>query len=370
MPATKRGPVHPSIFLFTLLFTYLWTFCEGNDFLGCGGYVRSDVDINYAQVGVKLYTKQGNLKYETECAPNNGYYFMPIYDKGQYIIKVSPPSGWSFDPEEVPVKIDGETDACSQGKDINFHFKGFAVIGKVVSLGSTSGPKGVTVSLYRGDALIQTTQTAAEGSYVFTPLSSGKYTVVASHPTWPLIKNKVTVEVADENGDAGSSIVVGGYSVSGSVITDGQPTSGVNVILHAKDSLPAKPACTPGDPSGYENTLGQTTVCYMVSDAAGSFTFGLVPPGVYTLAPYFHSPTTKYEVTPSRLEVVVGHEDLVLQQPFKVEGFSMSGRVTKSAGGEVITGAKVLLDKARTTLTDQDGLYYFENISPGSTRLR
>lgn len=44
---------------------------------------------------------------------------------------MSPPSGWSFDPEEVSVKIDGETDACSQGKDINFHFKGFAVIGKV-----------------------------------------------------------------------------------------------------------------------------------------------------------------------------------------------------------------------------------------------
>lgn len=45
--------------------------------------------------------------------------------------EVSPPSGWSFDPEEVSVKVDGETDACSLGKDINFHFKGFAVIGKV-----------------------------------------------------------------------------------------------------------------------------------------------------------------------------------------------------------------------------------------------
>lgn len=34
------------------------------------------------------FTKQGNLKYETECAPNNGYYFIPLYDKGNYIIKV------------------------------------------------------------------------------------------------------------------------------------------------------------------------------------------------------------------------------------------------------------------------------------------
>lgn len=64
---------------------------------------------------------------------------------------------------------------------------------QVVSVGSTSGPEGVTVSLHRGDTLIQTTQTSAEGSYVFTPLSSGKYTVMASHPTWTLIKNKVLV---------------------------------------------------------------------------------------------------------------------------------------------------------------------------------
>lgn len=338
--------------------------------MGCGGYVRSDVDINYAQVGVKLYTKQGNLKYETECAPNNGYYFMPLYDKGQYIIKVSPPSGWSFDPEEVSVKVDGETDACSLGKDINFHFKGFAVIGKVVSIGSTSGPEGVSVSLYRGDALIQSTQTSSDGSYVFTPLSSGTYTVLASHPTWSLSKDKVTVEVADENGDAGASIVVGGYSLSGSVITDGQPTSGVNFVLHAQDSLVAQPACTSGSPAGYENTVALPAVCYMVSDVSGSFSFGLVPPGTYTLAPYFHSPTTKYEVTPSKVEVTVGHNDVLLQQPFKVEGFSMSGRVTKSAGGQVVAGARVVLDRGRATVTDEDGLYYFENIQSGKHKIK
>ena len=34
-------------------------------------------------------TLQGNLKYETESAPNNGYYFIPLYDKGEYILKVN-----------------------------------------------------------------------------------------------------------------------------------------------------------------------------------------------------------------------------------------------------------------------------------------
>ena len=30
---------------------------------------------------IKLYTKQGSLKYQTDCAPINGYFMIPIYDK-------------------------------------------------------------------------------------------------------------------------------------------------------------------------------------------------------------------------------------------------------------------------------------------------
>ena len=45
---------------------------------------------------VKLYSKQGSLKYQTDCAPNSGYYMIPVYDKGDYVLRVEPPSGWTF----------------------------------------------------------------------------------------------------------------------------------------------------------------------------------------------------------------------------------------------------------------------------------
>lgn len=34
------------------------------------------------------FTKQGSLKDSTFCAPNNGYYFLPLYDKGEYYLRV------------------------------------------------------------------------------------------------------------------------------------------------------------------------------------------------------------------------------------------------------------------------------------------
>ena len=30
---------------------------------------------------MKLYGKSGALKYNTDCAPNNGYFLIPLYDK-------------------------------------------------------------------------------------------------------------------------------------------------------------------------------------------------------------------------------------------------------------------------------------------------
>lgn len=51
------------------------------DIVGCGGFVQSSVPLNFERVEVKLYTKQGALKFKTECAPNNGYFLVAVYDK-------------------------------------------------------------------------------------------------------------------------------------------------------------------------------------------------------------------------------------------------------------------------------------------------
>jgi hypothetical protein len=44
--------------------------------------------IDFSRINIRLLTKQGALKYETDCAPNNGYYFVPVYEKGEYRLQV------------------------------------------------------------------------------------------------------------------------------------------------------------------------------------------------------------------------------------------------------------------------------------------
>lgn len=75
-------------------------------------------------------TTAGNLKAETEGTADLGYYLLPVYDKGKYQIRVEGPNGWAFDPPAVDIDIDGK-DPCSNGRDINFDFRGFSIMGKV-----------------------------------------------------------------------------------------------------------------------------------------------------------------------------------------------------------------------------------------------
>ena len=83
------------------------------------------------------YTGRGVLKYTSDCAPNNGYYFIPLYDNGDYKLRIEPPNGWSFDPMEVSFDFNGKTDICSKQTDVNFVFKGFSIFGKVIWQTST-----------------------------------------------------------------------------------------------------------------------------------------------------------------------------------------------------------------------------------------
>ncbi|GLH02259.1 Nodal modulator 1 [Gryllus bimaculatus] len=346
-------------------------FCD--DILGCGGFAKSDIDIDFSQVEVKLYTKQGSLKDHTECAPNNGYYFLPVYDTGEYVLKIQPPAGWSFEPREVNVNVDGVNDVCSKQKDINFHFKGFAIVGKVASVGSNIGPKGVKVVLLpegKEDPIIHETFTAEDGSFLFTPVPPGRYIVRASHSKWQLVKSSAPVVLSKGNADIGvGSLLVAGYDVSGSVTSDDEPIKGVSFILFQSEGAPVNiKGCDKKPIPGFVSA--DTPLCHVTSDERGQFVFPVVPPGHYRVVPHYAGPQNiKFDVKPTQLPFTVGHSSLQINTQFQVKGFSVGGRVLRRAGGRGVSGATVLLDGKVQTKTREDGSYHLENMQAGSYTL-
>ncbi|KAG7199506.1 hypothetical protein KM043_014125 [Ampulex compressa] len=345
------------------------TNCLAEDILGCGGFLKSQADIDFSKVQIKLYTKAGSLKDHTECAPNNGYYFLPLYDKGEYVLKVDPPRGWSFEPTEVYLNIDGATDICSRGTDVNFTFKGFGITGRIISLGTDSGPKGVTISLYNESnkqTSVGTTLTAEGGTFYFTPIQPGKYVLVASHPTWMIKENTIEVTVQEGNTELpDGSLVVSGYDVSGRVTSEDEPVSGVSFILFGNGI--AKNCATTPVIKDFES---RKPLCHVVSDKNGKFIFPSLSPGEYKIIPHYAGGQTKFDVQPSELAFKVQHNSMILRQGFKVTGFTVSGVVRTAVNGSPLSGAKIILSHKEVAVTDSNGKYVLDNMKAGQYVLK
>ncbi|KAJ8672759.1 hypothetical protein QAD02_004019 [Eretmocerus hayati] len=334
------------------------------DILGCGGFIESHADIDFSQISVKLCTKSGVVKEQTECAPN-GYYFIPV-EKGEYVLKLEHPPGWSFEPTEVLLKIDGSSqDRCSHGKDVNFVFKGFGITGKVVTASATkslTGTKGISVSLFdqSNKTLLGSAVTSEGGTFSFTPIQPGKYIFVASHPVWVMDKHSSIVTVREGNTEVkDGELSVFGFDVSGKVTTtEGEPVGKVLFLLFG---------------SGRVKKCGTTLVegsdpkkkplCHTTSDETGRFLFPAISPGTYTLVPHYTGSKTKFDVKPSEVSFTMAHDSLILPQEFKVTGFTVSGRVLASIEKLTpIPGAKVFLSDKVIAVTDSQGNYKTDNV--------
>ncbi|KAJ8945589.1 hypothetical protein NQ314_009109 [Rhamnusium bicolor] len=304
-------------YLLVIVLNYVVTI-SADEVLGCGGFIKSHVPIDFSKVEVKLVTKQGIVKDTTTAAPNNGYYFVPLYDKGELLLELSPPPGWSFEPKQVALSVDGMSDLCSQGKDINFIFQGFGITGKVESLGSDNGgPERVTVQLeFNGD--IRTTLTDKDGNFFFTPVFPGNYTVSITHTKYSI----TFVQVAESNTELPkSSLVIQGYEVKGLVISEGDPVKDATIIAFSKNENKnvLVDGCSKESLEGVQ--FKNKILCHVASNEAGIFKFGTLPNGQYYVVPHYKGQNIYFQ--PERIEFTVNHNNLELQDSFEIIGFSI-----------------------------------------------
>lgn len=360
--------------LFIFAYLVLQAYVAAQDIVGCGGFVQSDVPIAFEKVKVKLYTKQGAFKFKTECAPNNGYFLVAVYDKGEYTLRIDPPEGWGFEPKEIDLNIDGKTDRCSKGEDINFKFSGFSLRGKIGSVGKENGPAGVTVDLLDKDSkVVGTNVTDESGGYQYQNIMPGDYVIKATHPTWVLKQDSVKVTVTNDNVETEQGILIAGYDVKGHVLSSGEPIEGVSFILFANPGLEKGSVTGCNDVpdavlSKIKETLTEKAICYVLSDKDGSFLFPTVPSGNYVLVPYYTTQNIVFDIVPSKLSFAVNHRSVVFKTSFQVYGFSVKGKVIDSKGNG-ISGVQIHATndqgEERTATSLEDGSYLLENITTG-----
>uniref|UniRef100_A0A0R3RZA1 Nodal modulator 1 n=1 Tax=Elaeophora elaphi TaxID=1147741 RepID=A0A0R3RZA1_9BILA len=324
----------------------------------CGGFVKSPgVPIDYSKIQVKLFTAEGNLKFETECNPTNGYYMIPVYNKGDYSIRLFAPDGWFFEPSTFDLKVDGKNDVCTKGEDINFVLKTFAVEG-VLRNGDDSGPADVALILIaENGTVVSEAKTVANGSYRFRA-SPGKYLVsTAGNSTECIERDKVPVSITTSPVRVSPDLKISGHLLTVSVLSKKHQVAGVSVTLYSKTSLPY---CNEGiaDNEKEGKKLNRNLACKMKTDYKGIAHFPCLPPGTYTIQPSLFTNKIRFSFSPEVKEITMGSSaEKVI---FNTLGFSSKGQVLLS--GQPVVDAVIHVNGETKGKTDASGWYILDGL--------
>lgn len=315
------------------------------------------------------------MKEKTEVS-ETGFFVLPIYDKGDYIIRVAAPAGYSFEPEEIKFNFDGVNDICSQKKDVNFYFKGFGITGKVNILNEDAGAAGVTIKLYNDkNQVFRTTTTDEMGIFTFSPIVPGSYRVHASHDNWFFSKFEHSVVVSTGNTQLpDKSLLISGFSIYGKM--NQSPGVKVGVLIYSRKNQPSHHKCIEKLPTGditqsISNEFEPQPFCFN-SDLKDtiSFMFGNIASGRYLIVPYVDKNDIELHISPDSIDVIVHSENALLTQSFDVSGFTASGQVLVSPQQRKgIKDAVIKVNGKVLATTDASGVFKLRNIKDGSYKI-
>lgn len=169
---------------------------------GVSGNVYVDVDLNgvndggdrpLANVTVELRTASGDLVATTTTGPDGSYSFGDV-PAGDYVVIETQPAGYGEGPEHPTNRVPVTVVTDEKTAPINFGERTGSLSGLVYNDTNNNGVRdanepvigGVTVILTgtdaRGEAVTRSVVTGPDGSYRFTDLPGGTYTVTETQP--------------------------------------------------------------------------------------------------------------------------------------------------------------------------------------------
>ncbi|MBY0090740.1 carboxypeptidase regulatory-like domain-containing protein [Priestia aryabhattai] len=306
------------------------------------GKVTDEKGIGLTNVLVQLFDEQGVLVRRVQT-DNNGNYFIRGFTAGTYKIVVTQPnfqnevSNFDVGPDQIAT--------------VNFALLASPgiITGTIRNIITNQLIPGAVVQLFPAQSLtpIALTITDQQGNYQFTGLQPGNYTILGSEFNFASASSGVTV-ISNQSTTTNLFLQPNPASISGVITTTvGTPIN--NASIRVLDQ-------------------NETVIGFGVTGPDGRYAVSNIPSGAFTIvisAPEFQSLLSSITLNQgdSRQDV----NFTLIPNPG-----TLTGTVT-NVSGNPLTGALITVRilgstgiVVKTTVTDQNGDYQVESLSPGS----
>jgi hypothetical protein len=215
----------------------------------------------------------------------------------------------------------------------------------------------VTVSIFQGEKLINTTETNAKGFYEFKNVDLGKYRIQASHSKLKFQVSSVSCELSFEHGQkCDQDLLVFGRAFNGRLVNSeyGLEKVKVSIVASSGDKSDVLKYC--------QNKEGAS--CVTMTDSKGQFRFEDLPLGVYTVllngdkngAVVYTS--SQSQVTHSQTSSEATDITVDASAP------SLTGQIVNT-NQNGIPNVTIYVDGEKKTTTDKSGNFAISNVSFG-----
>lgn len=253
----------------------------------------------------------------TNTDANGNYSFTLLQNSGSYNLNPSL-TGYSFSPNGIS-KVVSNANIPGQNFTATQTAATYSISGTVLGAGGTA-IAGVNMGLSGGNTSI-TIASASDGTYTFSNIANGSYTITPSRTGYTFTPTSLPVNVSGANitgQNFTGNQVISTFSISGTV-------SGVIS-------------------SGLTLNLSGGTSASVITSSTGTYTFQSLSNGTYTVTP---APVTGYSFSPSAITVTINNANASGQNFVSSVSVAKTGLVTGHIGPTHPLAAK----KSKKSLT-------------------
>uniref|UniRef100_A0A0K0E3H0 ER membrane protein complex subunit 7 beta-sandwich domain-containing protein n=1 Tax=Strongyloides stercoralis TaxID=6248 RepID=A0A0K0E3H0_STRER len=337
-----------------LLLNYLYILLSSTESFHymCTGFVKAPFKIDKNKIRINLLTDNNLLKETTHIVPYNGFFAIPIYNRGRYILQINSDMNITFNPPSYILDLQN-FDQTFKDKEFIFNAIGYEVKGKIKDFIDVNRIAIKLESLNGEIVKMERVNNYGEFKFITTP---GKYNIsILTSQGGCFHKSQYSIHVIDRPVKIPITFI-GGYFITININGLNNYNSKSQLQISSDKEVFIK-NCIP------ISSIKKYTCIIEISTQTSNI-INCLPKGKYIIKPITNE-DSGILFLPYKKEINVDNQNISIT--FEVDTFRVYGKT--EINGKPISDVKIYNKNKYITTSDNKGKFIWNNVKKGMYNL-